>query len=108
MWGDFAGHRGDVNPQPTNWRISADLICGDTDFHVKSRTCKRKAAVEEKTVDLGDDGIPDKGGTADIVSWLKDKGVQTRAGLTKAQLLTKVEEQLNPTDESDEATGSDE
>lgn len=69
----------------------------------------KKAVVEEKTVDEGNDGLPDKGWTrADIVSWLKDKGVQTRAGLTKAQLLTKVEETLNPTEESDEATGSDE
>lgn len=69
----------------------------------------KKTVAEEKTVDEGADGIPDKGWTrADIVSWLKDNGVQTRAGLTKTQLLAKVEETLNPTEESDEATGSDE
>ena len=68
-----------------------------------------KKTVVEKTVDEGADGIPDKGWVrADIVSWLKDNGVQTRAGLTKTQLLAKVEETLNPTEESDEATGSDE
>lgn len=62
-----------------------------------------------ETVDEGNDGIPDKGWTrADIVSWLKNAGVTTRAGLTKAQLLSKVEEQLNPTDDTEDTTGSDE
>ena len=55
-------------------------------------------AVFEEHVDEGDDGIPDEGWTrANIVGWLKDAGVQTRAGLTKAQLLERVNEHLNPT-----------
>jgi hypothetical protein len=53
--------------------------------------------VFEEHVDEGDDGIPDNGWTrANIVGYLKEAGVQTRAGLTKAQLLKRVEEHLNP------------
>lgn len=68
-----------------------------------------ETVVEETTVDEGNDGVPDNGWTrADIAAWLADEGVTTRAGLTKKQLLAKVEEQLNPTDDTEEATGSDE
>ena len=52
------------------------------------------------TVDDGNDGIPDMGWTRnDIAAWLKDNAVRTRAGLTKAQLLGRVGEYLNPTEE---------
>jgi len=57
-------------------------------------------AVADETVDAGDDGIPDEGWTRnDIIEWLKTREVRTRAGLTKAQLLTRVEEYLNPVEE---------
>lgn len=62
----------------------------------------KPAAPEEvfENVDEGDDGIPDNGWTrANIVGWLKEAGVQTRAGLTKAQLLARVDSHLNPTEE---------
>lgn len=62
----------------------------------------KPAAPEEvfEHVDEGDDGIPDNGWTrANIVGWLKEAGVQTRAGLTKAQLLARVDSHLNPTEE---------
>ena len=57
-------------------------------------------AVADETVDAGNDGIPDEGWTRnDIIEWLKTREVRTRAGLTKAQLLTRVEEYLNPVEE---------
>ena len=60
-------------------------------------------SVFEEHVDEGEDGIPDDGWTrANIVGWLKDAGVQTRAGLTKAQLLKRVDEHLNPPTETEE------
>ena len=53
-------------------------------------------------VDAGDDGIPDNGWTRiKIINWLKDNDVRTRAGLTKAQLLSRVDEYLNPTVEEE-------
>ena len=33
----------------------------------------------------------------DIIAWLGERDIAVRAGLTKAQLLTRVEEHLNPT-----------
>ena len=52
----------------------------------------------EVEIDLGDDGIPDsKWKRATITDWLKTNEVRVRAGLTKAQLLERVNEHLNPT-----------
>jgi hypothetical protein len=52
----------------------------------------------EVEIDLGDDGIPDSGWKrATITEWLKGNDVRVRAGLTKAQLLERVNEHLNPT-----------
>jgi len=64
----------------------------------------KTAPAEEVTVDEGGDGIPDMGWTRnDIATWLKDAGVRTRAGLTKAQLISRVGEHLNPV-ETEEVT----
>ena len=52
---------------------------------------------EGETVDEGDDGIPDAGGTKkDISAWLKAQGVTLGGYATKAKLLGIVEETLNP------------
>ena len=52
----------------------------------------------EVEIDLGDDGIPDVAWKrATITEWLKGNEVRVRAGLTKAQLLERVKEHLNPT-----------
>lgn len=52
--------------------------------------------------DAGLDGIPDSGWTRnDIISWLTERDVPTRAGLTKAQLLSRVEAHLNPVEEEE-------
>jgi len=60
--------------------------------------------LDTATVDAGDDGVPDEGWTRnDITAWLKTKAVRTRAGLTKAQLLGRVNEYLNPTTEEETA-----
>ena len=70
----------------------------------------KPAAPEEvfEHVDEGDDGIPDAGWTrANIVGWLKEAGVHTRAGLTKAQLLKRVDEHLNPPEDTEEVIGGD-
>jgi hypothetical protein len=57
-------------------------------------------AVVDETVDAGNDGIPDEGWTRnDTVEWLNTREVRTRVGLTKAQLLTRVEEYINPVEE---------
>ena len=57
------------------------------------------------SVDEGPVGDPDMGWVRrDIIEWLAGNDINVRAGLTKAQLLTQVEEHLNPTEESiDEA-----
>ena len=61
-------------------------------------------SLDADTVDGGDDGVPDMGWTRnDIAAWLKDNAVRTRAGLTKAQLLGRVSEYLNPTVEEETA-----
>tara|TARA_Y100000004_G_scaffold115378_1_gene129553 strand:- start:43 stop:459 length:417 start_codon:yes stop_codon:yes gene_type:complete len=60
------------------------------------------ATVEVVSVDAGLDGIPDSGWTRnDIISWLTEQGVSTRAGLTKAQLLSRVDAHLNPVEEEE-------
>ena len=52
--------------------------------------------------DAGLDGIPDSGWTRnDIISWLTEQDVPTRAGLTKAQLLSRVEAHLIPVEEEE-------
>jgi len=52
---------------------------------------------EPELVDLGNDGIPDLlWRRVDIINWLKVNEVYTRAGLTKAQLIVRVDEHLNP------------
>jgi hypothetical protein len=57
---------------------------------------------EDEDEDDGDGGIPDNGWTrVNIIDWLKGNDVRTRAGLTKAQLLSRVDEYLNPTVEEE-------
>lgn len=51
--------------------------------------------------DEGNDGIPDMKWTkGDIMTWLDDEGVEYSALNTKAKLLAKVDEHLNPTEDS--------
>ena len=50
--------------------------------------------------DEGNDGIPDTKWTkGDIMTWLDDEGVDYSSLNTKAKLLAKVKEHLNPTTE---------
>jgi hypothetical protein len=64
---------------PTHWLISEDA---------------------NAPTDIDLDGIPDIGWLrADIVAWLDKTGISIRAGLTKKQLLKKVEEHLAPEEE---------
>jgi hypothetical protein len=62
-----------------------------------ARTHWRIEGMEPKTVDEGNDGLPDAGWTKkDITGWLKDKGVSITGYATKAKLLDKVKTALNP------------
>jgi len=62
-----------------------------------ARTHWRIEGMEPKTVDEGNDGLPDSGWTKkDITGWLKDKGVSIKGYATKAKLLDKVKTTLNP------------
>lgn len=65
-------------------------------------------APEPETVDLGNDGLPDSGWRrVDIIDWLKVNKVHTRAGLTKAQLLERADEFLNPVEVTEENNSDD-
>ena len=77
-------------------------------------------ALTTTTTDAGKDGLPDMGWTkGDIMSWMDDKDIAYSVLNTKAKLLAKVDEYLNPpqddsTEESmsedtmDETTGDEE
>ena len=53
------------------------------------------------TVDEGNDGIPDMKWTkGDIMSWMDENSVEYSALNTKAKLIAKVTEYLNPTEDS--------
>lgn len=67
------------------------------------------------TVDEGNDGIPDMSWTkGDIMAWMDENDVEYSSLNTKAKLLAKVEEHLNPTEETNneaeeaQTTGEDE
>jgi len=57
---------------------------------------------EVKTVDEGDDGLPDMGWTkGDILSWMEENSVEGASSLkTKAKLLALIDAHLNPPEES--------
>jgi len=81
--------------------VSQDAL--DT-FRHKLTNCRiwEDASATVESVDAGLDGIPDSGWTRnDIISWLTEQGVSTRAGLTKAQLLSRVDAHLNPVEEEE-------
>ena len=62
-----------------------------------ARTHWRIEGMEPKTVDEGNDGLPDSGWTKkDISTWLKEKGTTVTGYATKAKLLDKVKATLNP------------
>ena len=62
-----------------------------------ARTHWRIEGMEPKTVDKGNDGLPDSGWTKkDISTWLKEKGTTVTGYATKAKLLDKVKATLNP------------
>ena len=66
---------------PSHWVITEDAKAG--------------------TIDEGNDGIPDNGWLrADIITWLERNGVSVRMGSTKKQLLGKVNDYLNPVEET--------
>lgn len=71
--------------------------------------------VAEVKLDEGNDGIPDMKWTkGDIMTWMDEKEIQYSALNTKATLLAKVQEYLNPTEDSmsegdmDNTTGDEE
>ena len=54
----------------------------------------------DATTDAGNDGIPDMGWTkGDIMSWMEEAGIEYSVLNTKAKLLAKVDEYLNPPQE---------
>ena len=58
-------------------------------------------AQPEVTVDEGNDGIPDMKWTkGDILGWMEEKGIEASSLSTKKTLLAKVEEFLNPPEET--------
>ena len=74
-------------------------------FRHKLTNCRiwgEESSTPVASEDAGLDGIPDSGWTRnDIISWLTERDVPTRAGLTKAQLLSRVEAHLNPVEEEE-------
>ena len=101
---------GPLPPQRVGWgtlirgqvqEVSQDTIDTFRNSLTNCRIWEDAPAIEE-SVDAGLDGIPDSGWTRnDIISWLTEQGVSTRAGLTKAQLLSRVDAHLNPVEEEE-------
>jgi len=66
----------------------------DTNFRIEGWT---KAEAEERTVDHGDDGIPDKGwNKKDIAAWLDSYNLKPSGYATKTQLLEIVATVMSP------------
>jgi len=54
-------------------------------------------ATPEKTVDAGNDGIPDMGWTkGDIMAWMEEKGLSYGSLSTKKKMLDAIDAHLNP------------
>ena len=91
--------------------VDANSKALDGQFKVDGKVYQLPALKQDK----GNDGIPDAKWTkGDIMTWLDDEGVDYSSLNTKAKLLAKVKEHLNPSEETitkgEEAqtTGSDE
>ena len=79
------------------WLETHRVAIDGPEFRIEGYTFKEA----EKTVDEGDDGLPDMGWTkGDILSWMEEKGIASSSLSTKKKLLAAIEAHLNPPEES--------
>lgn len=78
----------------TAWLDKYGGILGEEDFRIEGWTPK---GAEERTVDKGNDGVPDSGwNKKDIVKWLAAYDIKPSGYTTKTQLLEIVATVMSP------------
>ena len=100
---------GEVREVSAEWLESNRVAVDGPEFVITGH------AFEAKTVDAGNDGIPDMGWTkGDILAWMEEKEIESSSLSTKKKLLAAIDAHLNPPEESltegeeAEPTGDDE